>query len=102
MQKCQVVLRLFVPAHKQTTKAIHPGMAPFNDPPPSFEASFSLDRFGFFSSWPNMGGKAEFLQEVTHLVVAKPFVQAHSLRHLFAWPWTHHNEHLHGRTNHLL
>src|SRR5258706_7635374 len=88
MEKGQIVFRLFVPTNQQTAKAIHPRMTPFHHPAPGLEASFSLDRLGFFSSWTNMGRKAELTQDVAYLVVVIALVQAHSLRLLLCRLWT--------------
>ncbi len=85
MKQGQIVLRLFVPSNEQAAKAIHPGMTAFHHPAPRLEARFSLDGFGFFSAWANMGRKAELAQDVAHFVVVIPFVQTHPWRLLFAW-----------------
>src|SRR5438270_3583353 len=71
--------------HQQTTKAVHPRMAPFHHPPPRFESGLPFDGVGLFSSWANMSGKTEFAQDVAHLLVVVPFVQTHPLRLLLAW-----------------
>src|SRR5215472_4195119 len=88
MEKGQVIFRLFVPTDEQAAKAVHPRMRPFHDPTPRFEARFSLDGFGLRSSWANMGGKTEFAQDVTHLVIVIALVQAHALRLLLGRLWT--------------
>src|SRR5947209_3165226 len=88
MKKGQIILRLFVPTHEQTAKAIHPRMTAFHHPAPRFEARFSLDRFGFFSAWANMGRKAELVQDVADLIVVIPFVQTHPLRVFLCRLWT--------------
>jgi hypothetical protein len=99
MEKGQIVLRLFVPTDEQATKAVHPRMCPLHDPPPRFEARFSLDGFGLLSSWANMGGKAELMQEIAHLVVVVALRQAHPLRLLLAWLGTVDDDAFDGRTH---
>src|SRR2546421_4604641 len=80
MEKGQIILRLFIPTHEEAAKAVHPGVRSFHHPPPCFEPSFSLDGLGLFSSWANMGRKAVFVQDVTHLLVVVALVQTHALR----------------------
>src|SRR5215469_777288 len=79
MKKGQVVLGLFVPADEQATKAVHPRVHSFHHPTARFEPSLLFDGAGFFSAWADMGGKAEFAQEVAYLVVVIALVQAHPL-----------------------
>src|ERR687884_480783 len=69
MKKGQVVLGLFVPADEQATKAVHPRMRSFHHPTARFEPGLLFDGSGFFSSWADMGSKAEFAQDVAYLVV---------------------------------
>src|SRR5258708_31912958 len=97
MKKCQVVLWLFVPAYKQPTKTVHPGMRPFHHPTARFEPGLPLDGPGLFSSWANMGGKAEFVEDVAHLVIVVTFVQTHPLQLLFGWLWTLDDDAFDGR-----
>jgi hypothetical protein len=97
MKKCQVVLWLFVPAYKQPTKAVHPGMRSFHHPTARFEPGLLFDGSGLFSSWAYMGGKAECVQDVAHLLVVIPFVQTHPLRVLFGWLWTLDDDAFDGR-----
>src|SRR2546421_1465477 len=84
MEKGQIILRLFIPTHEQATKAVHPGVRSFHHPAPGFEPGFSLDGLGLFSSWANMGRKAECVQDVAHLLVVIALVQTHALRLLLA------------------
>ena len=73
-------------------------MTPFHHPAPRFEAGFSLDGFGFFSSWANMGRKAELAQDVADFVVVIPFVQTHPLRVVLGRLWTLDDDALDRRT----
>src|SRR6266487_1068136 len=85
MEKGEVVLRFFIPANQETTKAIHPGMCPFHHPPTSFEAGFPFERLRLFPTRPDMGGEAEVVKDVAHLLVIVSLVQAHPLRLLLRW-----------------
>jgi hypothetical protein len=98
MKQGQIILRLFVPTNEQAAKAQSPGMTPFHHPAPRFEAGFSLDGFGFFSSWANMGRKAELAQDVADFVVVIPFVQTHPLRVVLGRLWTLDDDALDRRT----
>src|SRR5215470_6625448 len=97
MKQGQIILGLFVPPNEQAAKAIHPRMAPFHHPASRLEACFALDRFGFFSSWANMGRKAELAQDIAHLVVVIPFVQTHPLRVVLCRLWTADDDALDSR-----
>src|SRR6266699_1385040 len=88
MKHGDVILGLLVPAHQQPAEAVQPRMRAFHHPAPRFEARFSLDSGGFFSSWANMGRKAELAQEVAHLVIVIPFVQTHALWVVLGRLWT--------------
>jgi hypothetical protein len=85
MEKPQVVLGLLVPANQQTSKPIHPGMRPLNDPPARFEASDVLDRFGLFSTRTHMRRKIKLFQDSIHLVIVVACIQAHPLGSLLVW-----------------
>src|SRR6266700_3351331 len=98
MKQGQIILRLFVPTNEQAAKAIHPGMTPLHHPAPRFAAGYSLDGFGFFSSWTNMGRKAELAQDVADFVVVIPFVQTHPLQVVLARLWTLDDDSLDRRT----
>ena len=47
--------------------------------------SLPLDRLSLFPAWTNVGRKAEFAQDGTHLLVVIPLRQTHPLPMLFAW-----------------
>src|SRR5438067_125147 len=99
MKKGQIVLWFFVPTDEQAAKAVHPGMCPFHDPTPCLETSLLFDGFGLLSAWADMGGKAEFVQDIAHLVVVVAFVQAHPLRVLLAWLGTLDDDAFDGRSH---
>ena len=98
MEKGQVILRLLVPADKQPTKAIHPGMRPFHHPTTCFVPGLPLNGSGLFSSRTNMGGKAEFVQDVAHLLVVIALRQTHPLRLPFSCLGTLEDDALDGRS----
>src|SRR6266487_1579092 len=101
MEKCQVILWLFIPANKQPTKAIHPRMRPFHHPAACFEPRLPLDRPGFFPTWANVGRKAKFAQDVTHLLVVVALVETHPLRLLLGRLRTLDYDALDGRSHQL-
>jgi len=80
MEKSQVILWLFIPTNKESAKAIHPRMRPFHHASACFEPRLPLDRLGFFPAWANVSRKAEFAQDVTHLLVVVAVVETHPLR----------------------
>src|SRR5215470_3467185 len=63
--------------------------------------SLPLDRLGLFPGWTNVGRKAEFAQDGTHLLVVIPFVQTHPLWMLFAWLRTLDDDAFDGRSHQL-
>jgi len=73
-------------------------MCPLHHPPARFEPGLPFDGSGLFSSWGDMGGKAEVLQDVTYFLVIIPFVQTHPLRLLFSWLWTLDDDVFDGRS----
>jgi hypothetical protein len=97
MKKRQIILRLFIPAHEQAAKAIHPGMRPFHHPAACFEPGFSFDGLDLFPAGANVCGKAEFAQDVAHLVVVIALRQAHPLRLLLGWLGTVDDDAFDGR-----
>jgi hypothetical protein len=87
--------------NEQPTKAVHPGMRSFHHPPPCLETSLPLDRLSLFPAWTNVGRKAEFAQDGTHLLVVIPLRQTHPLRMLFAWLRTVNDDAFDSRSHQL-
>jgi hypothetical protein len=85
MQKGDVVLNVFVPTDQNASKAIHPTMSSFYDPPASLEASFTFDRLSFLSPRTNVSSETKLLQQLADFVKVITFVQAHALRLLKGW-----------------
>jgi hypothetical protein len=92
MQKGEIVCRLFVPAHQDTSKAIHPRMCALDNPAPSLLARLVVARLGFLATRPNMGGEPTFLADIAAFLIVVPLVQAPPLRRLRRWGWTFDHE----------
>lgn len=78
----------FLPSNEYPTKAIHPTVSTFYHPTPRLESGFVFDRFGFFATGTDMGGKAELMNNGADLVEVVTFVQAQPLRLRPSWPRT--------------
>ena len=61
-------------------------MSTFYHPTPRLESGFFFDRFGFFATGMDMGGKAELTNNGADLVEVVAFVQAQPLRLRPSWP----------------
>src|SRR6266568_1344922 len=101
MKKPPEKRRLGLEANERPPQAVHPGMRSFHHPPPCLETSLPLDRLSLFPAWTNVGRKAEFAQDGTHLLVVIPFVQTHPLRMLFAWLRTVNDDAFDSRSHQL-
>jgi len=57
MEKCQVILWLFILANEQPAKAVHPRVRSFHLEASCFEPRLPLDGLGLFSAWANVAVK---------------------------------------------
>jgi hypothetical protein len=71
-------------------------MCPFHHEASCFEPGFSFDGLSLFPAGTNVCGKAEFVQDVAHLVVVIALRQAHALRLLLSWLGTLDHDALDG------
>src|SRR5919108_4530003 len=101
MEKGKIVFRLFVPAHQDTPKAIHPRVSALHHPAPSFLACYHFDRLRLLTPRPNMGGAPKLLQDLTDFLIVVAFVQAHALRVLGCWRRMRNHEALERRPHQL-
>ena len=85
MQKGQIILGFFVPAHQNATKAIQPTMTPLDHPPARFLASLAHHHLGFYPPRANVRRKAKLLKDAEDLIVVVDFIQATALRVLCRW-----------------
>jgi len=92
MQKRDVIFRLLLPPDQDAAEAIQPAVGAFHHPAAGALAGFPLEFLGLFAPRANMRRKAEFRQDVAHLLEIVAFVQAHPLRLLSGRRWTfyHH------------
>src|SRR5712691_3467601 len=80
MQKGEIVFRLFVPAHQDAPKAVHPRVGALDDPAPGFLACLVFDCLSFLATRPSMRGETKLRQDIAHFLIVIAFVEAHALR----------------------
>ena len=89
MKEGDVIVRGLVPAHQDAPEAVQPAVGALHHPAPGLEPSFPFDRLCLLAPAADMGGEAELLQRVAHLVKVVAFIQTHALGMLWTgfWPW---------------
>ena len=96
MKKCQVVFRLFLPPHQDSSGAIEPGMSAFHHPSPR-----SIARDGFFlhpllTTTANMRLVVASKQFVVDGSGVIGRIQAQMLRRPLDWLWSTDNQTIEG------
>lgn len=80
MKHCEVGVGAFLPAGEDAAEAIQPGVGAFDDPAAGAETGLVLDRLRFFAATADVGGEAELVEQLAHLVVVVAAVEAQTLR----------------------
>src|SRR2546428_8750395 len=101
MQKAEVIVGLLVPADKQSTKAVEPGVGAFYHPSARPLARLLSQLLRFLSSRLDVSSEAELHQRLAHLIVVVPLVQAYSLRLFFRRSGSLHHNTLDGGSHQL-
>ncbi len=76
MQKGDVVLGGFIPAHQDAPEAVQPTVGAFHHPAPGFEPSLSFDGLRLLAPTADVGGEAELVHDAAHLLKVVALVQA--------------------------
>ena len=87
MKKGDVILRVFVPTDQDAPKTVQPSASAFHHPAARLESGLFLDGLRLFATTADVGGEAELLQGISHLIVGaapvsstgQALVQAHTL-----------------------
>ena len=79
MEHRQVGVGAFLPAGEDAAKTVQPGVGAFDDPAAGAEAGLTLDQLRFLSARADVGGKAELMAELSHLVVVIAAIETQAL-----------------------
>ena len=101
MKQSQIILRFLFPTRQDAAEAVHPAMRAFHNPTASLEASFMLDRLGFFPPGSNVSGITKLSDQTSYLARIVSLIQRHTLRLFFCRFRTLYRDTFYRCLNHL-
>jgi hypothetical protein len=75
----EVGVGAFLPASEDAAETVQPGVGAFDDPAAGAKAGLTLDQLRFLSARADVGGKAELVAELSHLVVVVAAIETEAL-----------------------